>query len=608
MNHLKTLFNLWFHPPTGCTHADKLENFYAKQVNDYDAFRKNLLWAREDMLKACAVRLEKQTNLVWIDLGGGTGENVEMMSKYMDLSKFSKIYILDLCHSMCEKAKERVARLKWTNVEVIEADACKKFLNKAHLVTFSYSLSMMPNYLTVIDTVKEYLHPNGIVAVCDFGVKHKYEMSWYRRFFWKSIFDIDNIQLGPERKDYLKHCFETIWEYEGAGSIPFVPYLKAPYYIWLGGFTQPPLSITFKDHGVKMNHPSFLYHMSWEDPKEDEKYMDWNSKDKVLSLVSGGCNLFELLLHDVKEVVGVDINVAQIALVELKMLCFLLLPYDTTWQMFGEGIYPEIDKLYNNLLKYHLTYQSNVFWSTRLHYFKTELYNYGGMGTLSKYIRKYIVPTNIVDCTTVAEQYQRWCNIPVVKIYKNNRSLFKRVIESIISNKYFSWYGLGVPANQLNMLEGSVFDYIYKTLDPIMQKTLLVNNYFYYNIFTGKFSKTCCPDYLKEENYEWIKERLHRIKLVNSTFLAELHNGSYSKVILMDHMDWMDEKYARTMKEALTKHNARIQWRSAAKEPFYKSIIMEGHDFEEVVHIVRGEPANIIDQVNMYAHYYVMDK
>ena len=66
-----------------------------------------------------------------------------MMSCYMDLSRFKAIYVVDLCHSLCEVARKKVAAKGWQNVHVVEGDACR-FRPKtglATLVTFSYSLS-----------------------------------------------------------------------------------------------------------------------------------------------------------------------------------------------------------------------------------------------------------------------------------------------------------------------------------------------------------------------------------------------------------------------------------------------------------------------------------
>jgi len=38
-----------------------------------DKFREKFLWGRRPMLAACAARLRDRSNLVWVDLGGGTG-------------------------------------------------------------------------------------------------------------------------------------------------------------------------------------------------------------------------------------------------------------------------------------------------------------------------------------------------------------------------------------------------------------------------------------------------------------------------------------------------------------------------------------------------------
>jgi hypothetical protein len=70
-------------------------------------------------------------------------ENVDMMTEYIPLQCFKAIYVVDLCHSLCEQAKKKAAAKGWTNVHVVEADACTWAppVGRASLVTFSYSLS-----------------------------------------------------------------------------------------------------------------------------------------------------------------------------------------------------------------------------------------------------------------------------------------------------------------------------------------------------------------------------------------------------------------------------------------------------------------------------------
>lgn len=68
-----------------------------------------------------------------------------MMSEMMDLTQFSSIYVVDLCSSLCKVAKAKAVEKGWTNVHVVEGDACTFVPPEgvATLITFSYSLTSM---------------------------------------------------------------------------------------------------------------------------------------------------------------------------------------------------------------------------------------------------------------------------------------------------------------------------------------------------------------------------------------------------------------------------------------------------------------------------------
>lgn len=56
------------------------------------------------------------------------------------------------------------------------------------------------------------------------------------------------------------------------GSIPYVPFLRAPYYVWVG--RVPALANLMTEAKVEAPSgfpPTFLYTMSWEDPRPDMK-------------------------------------------------------------------------------------------------------------------------------------------------------------------------------------------------------------------------------------------------------------------------------------------------------------------------------------------------
>lgn len=80
----------------------------------------------------------------------------------------------------------------WTNVHVIEGDACEFRVpeGEAQLVTFSYSLSMIPPFHEAVDNAICQLAPDGFLGAADFFVSGKYDtpmrqMHWGRRFFWR---------------------------------------------------------------------------------------------------------------------------------------------------------------------------------------------------------------------------------------------------------------------------------------------------------------------------------------------------------------------------------------------------------------------------------------
>lgn len=244
------LKSMWLSAISGDTHKERLDSFYGPQAHAYDRFRASFLHGRRPLLQACAGQveaMEDQSGLVWVDLGGGTGENIDMMSDYIDLKKFSKIYMVDLCGPLCEVAKQKVAEKGWSNVEVVEGDVCD-FVPKegqAKLVTFSYSLSMIPPFMDAVDKAISYLDSrSGIFAIADFYTSSKYDLpsrqhSYLTRWFWRAIFDLDGIDLGPERRMYIDHRLRKVTEINSRGSIPYVPVLKPPYYVWLGRHFPP---------------------------------------------------------------------------------------------------------------------------------------------------------------------------------------------------------------------------------------------------------------------------------------------------------------------------------------------------------------------------------
>jgi len=110
---------------------DALESFYKSQASVYDATRSRLLQGREDMIALVAAQIKhrRQTGQIshkpiWVDVGGGTGWNIEQMQSQADVPTFfHAVYLVDLSSSLCQLAEQRFKRLGWKNVHVICQDA-----------------------------------------------------------------------------------------------------------------------------------------------------------------------------------------------------------------------------------------------------------------------------------------------------------------------------------------------------------------------------------------------------------------------------------------------------------------------------------------------------
>lgn len=242
----RVLLNLAIAPfrHAGASHKERLEAFYQSQAGDYDAFRKRLLQGREELMVDCAARMSGKGG-VWVDMGGGTGANLEMMGDEHVMS-FAKVYIVDLCGPLLEVARKRCEERGWHNVEVVEADATQWVPDEGYgqvdLVTFSYSLTMIPDWYAAMEHAAAMLHPEGVLGVADFYVARKHpppEMAantWLQRTFWPAWFAMDDVRLSPDHLPYLQRKFQQLQLDESAAAVPYIGALlpKVPVYRFLG--------------------------------------------------------------------------------------------------------------------------------------------------------------------------------------------------------------------------------------------------------------------------------------------------------------------------------------------------------------------------------------
>ena len=187
-----------------------------------------------------------------LDAGGGEGPEGlgPAVSRYHDLDsalgdrlrRLSKVYVVDLTPSLLEVARRRIAREGWANVQTVEADVTA-FVppgQSADVVTFSYSLTMIPDWFAAIQNAIQMLKPGGRIGVVDFYVSRKHPESglahhgWFTRNFWPVWFGNDNVFPSSDHLPFLRRRLQTQHLEEHRAKIPYLPGMRAPYYIYVG--------------------------------------------------------------------------------------------------------------------------------------------------------------------------------------------------------------------------------------------------------------------------------------------------------------------------------------------------------------------------------------
>lgn len=108
------------------------------------------------------------------------------------------------------------------------------------------------------------------------------------------------------------------------------------------------------------------------------------------------------------------------------------------------------------------------------------MHGYSGLALrLAKIIFKLAGVTKdaeaLCDCDTLEEQARIWRE-------KLRPVLLNPVVVALLKSPMFCWNALGVPLNQRLMIleEGTFFDYVKDTLDPLLSKYLLKSGSYFY--------------------------------------------------------------------------------------------------------------------------------
>ena len=390
----------------------------------------------------------------------------------------------------------------------------------------------------------------------------------------------------------------------------------------------------------------YIYAFTWEDTRVDASLLKLGPDDVVLAITSAGDNILSYAMQSPARIHAIDLNPSQNHLLELKVASYTALPYEDFWKIFGEGKHPEFRSLLLSKLSPHLSSRAFQYWLDNAGIFTKAngrgLYDTGGskhairvFRWISRIFGCRKAVTELLESKTLAQQRQVWHS-------KIRPALLSPLVSNIVvSSEAFLWAALGVPKNQLAMIEAdhatsqavrgpaptakntrahAIWHYMVNTLDPVIETTHIgTDNPYYHVCLTGAFSPSCHPDYLSREAHARLSQpgaldglRIHTDEI--DEVIARISPGTLTVAVVMDSMDWFDPSSGSGTPAArqISKLNralamgGRVLLRSSAREPWYIREF-EAHGFVGK-QVGDREPGRCIDRVNMYASCWVCTK
>lgn len=375
---------------------------------------------------------------------------------------------------------------------------------------------------------------------------------------------------------------------------------------------------------------NLVYNTCWEDPRLDRVALELGPDDNVLVITSAGCNALDYAIVAPNHVHAVDMNPRQNALLDLKMSAIRNLEFDQFFQMFGEGRIPGAKEVYHQKLRAELPEWSQQFWDKKIKWFdnrRKTFYYRGTSGAIARMIRMYtdsiirVRPhlDSLMNAESVDEQKE---------IYDNHlKKKFWSGIMKFAMNRDTTMSMLGVPKAQRKQIEtqypGGLVKFIQDCMESVFAQLPMKDNYFWRVYMNGSYSRECCPEYLKEENFHKLKGGLvDRITTHTDSVqgFLEKFDGQISRYILLDHMDWLSDQYFTLLEsewQAIVDKaspQARVIWRSGGlRTDFIEDVkITRGGQLQPIAPMLSYNPElaselHEKDRVHTYGSFYIAD-
>ena len=184
---------------------------------------------------------------------------------------------------------------------------------------------------------------------------------------------------------------------------------------------------------------------------------------------------------------------------------------------------------------------------------------------------------------------------------------------------------LGVPKAQRQQIEnqypGGILKFIQDSVEAVFAELPMQDNYFWRVYITGSYTESCCPEYLKPDNFETLKQsNVENVSVHTDSVQGFLEKGEepISRFILLDHMDWLSDHFFPLLEsewQAILGRAAadtKILWRSGGLKTDFIDRVQVMHSGQQTMlkdlltyDEEQASELHKLDRVHTYGSFYI---
>ena len=282
------------------------------------------------------------------------------------------------------------------------------------------------------------------------------------------------------------------------------------------------------------------YANCWEDADNLLAGLALQPGNKILSIASAGDNSLALLATAPEQVLAIDISLPQLYLTELKQFAFAFLDRTEVLQLLGIGVAKHESMAIYKHLEPRLSAGAQSFWSSRKALIETGLIHAGKFEQYFKKFRTYFLP--LVQSKAAVKKLLAHKQPEEQMVFYNtgwNTWRWK-----LLMGLFFSKYVMGKYGRTPQFLAHvklPVAAYIKKRAEEHLRSPDSTANYFLHMIFTGSFGANL-PFYLRAENFDAIKENIHKLRLSQMDANYAVKQQSFDVYNFSNIFEYMSEE------------------------------------------------------------------